>query len=91
MVFNGCYVFNISNGQYLYKMNNLSRSYQGYFVDLHFQNGFGKADVYLDDKPIGSIEDIDVSEFLKEDNNGIRLTNEYFIFHIADKTLVLKR
>ena len=91
LVFNGCYVFDINSGKYLYQMNNLSRSYQGYFVDLHFQKGIGKADVSLDDKPIGSIEDIDISEFLKAENNGIRVTNEYFIFHVADKTLVIKK
>lgn len=91
LVFNGCYVFDINSGRYLYQMNNLARSYQGYYVDLHFQNGIGKADVSLDDKPVGSIEDIDISEFLKADNNGIRVTNENFIFHVADKTLVIKR
>ena len=91
LVFNGCYVFDINSGNYLYQMNKLSRSYQGYYVDLHFQNGIGKADIYLDDKPVGSIDDINISEFLKADNNGISLTNEYFIFHVADKTLILKR
>ena len=91
LVFNGCYVFDINSGKYLYQMNNLSRSYQGYFVDLHFKNGIGKADISLDDKPIGSIEDIDISEFLKAENNGIRVTNENFIFHVADKTLIIKR
>ena len=91
LVFNGCYVFDINSGNYLYQMNKLSRSYQGYYVDLHFQNGVGKADIYLNDIPVSSIEDIVISEFLKADNNGIRLTNEYFIFHVADKTLVLKR
>ena len=72
-------------------MNNISRSYQGYYVDVNFKNGIGKADILLDDKPVGSIEDVDVSEFLKADNNGIRLTNDYFIFHVGDKTLVIKR
>ena len=91
LVFNGCYVFDINKGEYLHQMNNISRSYQGYYVDLNFKNGIGKADILLDDKPIGSIEDVDVSEFLKADNNGIRLTNEYFIFHVGDKTLVIKR
>ena len=91
LVFNGCYVFDINSGKYLYQMNNLARSYQGYYVDLHFQNGIGKADVSLDDKPVGSIDNIDISEFLKAENNGIRVTNENFIFHVADKTLVVKR
>lgn len=91
LVFNGCYVFDINKGEYLHQMNNISRSYQGYYVDVNFKNGIGKADILLDDKPIGSIEDVDVSEFLKADNNGIKLTNEYFIFHVGDKTLVIKR
>ena len=91
LVFNGCYVFDINSGNYLYQMNTLSRSYQGYYVSLHFQNGFGKADIYLNDVPVGSIEDINISEFLKADNNGISLTNENFIFHVADKTFILKR
>ena len=91
LVFNGCYVFDINTGKYLHQMNNISRSYQGYYVDVNFKNGIGKADILLDDKPIGSIEDVDVSEFLKADNNGIKLTNEYFIFHVGDKTLVIKR
>jgi len=91
LVFNGCYVFDINSGKYLYQMNNLSRSYQGYYVNLNFKNGIGKADVSLDDKPIGSIENIDISEFLKAENNGIRVTNENFIFHVADKTLIIKR
>ena len=72
-------------------MNTLSRSYQGYYVSLHFQSSVGNAEVFLDDKSVGSIDDINISEFLKADNNGISLTNEYFIFHVDDKTLVLKR
>ena len=91
MVFNGCYVFDINSGNYLYKMNNLSRSYQGYYVDLKFQNGFGTAEVFLDDNKIGSIEDVDISKFLKADNNGIQVSNDYFIFHVGNKTLILKR
>lgn len=91
LVFNGCYVFDINSGKYLYQMNNLARAYQGYYVDLHFQKGIGKADVSLDDKPIGSIDNIDISEFLKAENNGIRVTNENFIFHVADKTLIIKK
>ena len=91
LVFNGCYVFDINSGNYLYKMNNLSRSYQGYYVDLKFQNGFGTAEVFLDDNKIGSIEDVDISKFLKADNNGIQVSNDYFIFHVGNKTLILKR
>jgi len=91
LVFNGCYVFDINSGNYLYQMNHLSRSYQGYFVDLNFKDGIGTADVSLEDKKIGSIEKVDVSEFLKADNNGIRLTNEYFIFSVGDKNLIIKR
>ena len=72
-------------------MNNLSRSYQGYYVDLKFQNGFGTAEVFLDDNKIGSIEDVDISKFLKADNNGIQVSNDYFIFHVGNKTLILKR
>lgn len=91
LVFNGCYVFDINSGNYLYKMNNLSRSYQGYYVDLKFQNGFGTAEVFLNDNKIGSIEDVDISKFLKADNNGIQVSNDYFIFHVGNKTLILKR
>ena len=91
LVFNGCYVFDINSGNYLYKMNSLSRSYQGYYVDLKFQNGFGTAEVFLDDNKIGSIEDVDISKFLKADNNGIQVSNDYFIFHVGNKTLILKR
>ncbi len=91
LVFNGCYVFDINSGNYLYQMNNMSRSYQGYFINLNFQNGFGKADISFEDNYVGSIDDIDISEFLKADNNGIQLTNNYFIFHVGDKTLVLNR
>ena len=91
LVFNGCYVFDINSGKYLYKMNNLSRSYQGYYVDLKFQNGVGTAEVFLDDNKIGSIDDVDISKFLKADNNGIQVTNDYFIFHVGNKTLIIKR
>ena len=91
LVFNGCYVFDINSGKYLYKMNHLSRSFQGYYVDLNFQNGIGTADISLDERKIGSIDNVDVSEFLKADNNGIQVNSNYFIFHVDDKTLVLKR
>ena len=37
------------------------------------------------------IDDINISEFLRADNNGIRLTNDYFIFSVGDKNLILKR
>ena len=47
--------------------------------------------MFLDDNKIGSIEDVDISKFLKADNNGIQVSNDYFIFHVGNKTLILKR
>ena len=91
LVFNGRKLFDINEGKYLYNANSLSRSYQGYFVNLDIHDTKGDASISLDDKPIGSIKDIDMNDFLHADNNGIRVTNEYFIFHVGNKTLVIKK
>lgn len=91
LVFNGRKLFDIGQGTYLYNASNLSRSYQNYYVDVAIHDTLGNATVSLDDKPIGTLEGIDMNAFINADNNGIKVTNQYFIFHVGNKTLIVKK
>ena len=91
LVFNGRKLFDIGQGTYLYNASNLSRSYQSYYVDVAIHDTLGNATVSLDDKPIGTLEGIDMNAFINADNNGIKVTNQYFIFHVGNKTLIVKK
>ena len=91
LVFNGRKLFDIEQGTYLYNANNLSRSYQSYFVNVDIHDTQGDATVSLEDKPIGTLKDIDMNAFINADNNGIKVTNQYFIFHVGNKTLIIKK
>ena len=91
LVFNGNRLFNIENGQYLHDANNLSRSYQNYYVSLNVHDSVADAVVSMDDVQIGTINGIDPVEFLRADNNGIRVTNQYFIFSVGNRNLIIKK
>ena len=91
LIFNGRKTFNIETGTYSYDLTNLSRSYQNYYVNLDIHGEKANATILLDDKQVGSMEDVDMVTFLKSENNGIRVTNQYFIFSNGTKRLILKR
>ena len=91
LVFNGNRLFNIETGQYLHDANNLSRSYQNYYVSLNVHDSVADAVVSMDDVQIGTINGIDPVEFLRADNNGIKVTNQYFIFSVGNRNLIIKK
>ena len=91
LVFNGNRMFSIETGQFLHDANNLSRSYQNYYVSLNVHDSVADAVVSMDDVPIGTINGIDPVEFLRADNNGIRVTNSHFIFSVGNKNLIIKK
>lgn len=90
-IINGRQLFELSTGKFKYSVNSLSRSYQGYMIVINFTDKGANAVVSLEDKEIGRLENIDVTTFLKSDNNGIKLTKEYFILSLHNKNLIIKK
>lgn len=90
LVFNGRKLFDIEQGKYLYNANSLTRAYQNYYVSVDIHDNLGDANVFLDDKAIGTLKNIDMNAFINADNNGIKITNNHFILHVGNKTLIIK-
>lgn len=88
---NGRQLFELNSGTYKFEVNNLSRSYQGYMIYLNFVDDKVNVSVKLEDNEIGTIDNVNVIKFLKTENNGIKVTKDYFIFSVDDKNLIIKK
>ena len=90
LILNGKKLFDIPSGNFQYEVKELTRSYQGYMVLLSIHDNKVDVTVTLDDKPVGSIQDVDCIAFLRAENNGIAIRNGYLIVSIGNKNLILK-
>ena len=73
-------------------VNTLNRSYKGYTVTITVDGNVHNCNavVKLEETEIGSIQNIDLLAFLKADNNGIKVTNNYFILSVGERNLIIK-
>ena len=90
-ILNGKQLFELKTGKYKYVVESFSRSYQGYMVELKAKDGKATATVSLENEAIGTLNDVDVVKFLNADNNGIKVTKEYFILSVDSKNLIIKK
>ena len=90
-ILNGKQLFELKTGKYKYVVETFSRSYQGYMVELKAKDGIATATVSLENEAIGTLNDVDVVKFLNADNNGIKVTKEYFILSVDSKNLIIKK
>ena len=90
-ILNGKQLFELKTGKYKYVVETFSRSYQGYMVELKAKDGKATATVSLENEAIGTLNDVDVVKFLNADNNGIKVTKEYFILSVDSKNLIIKK
>ena len=89
-IINNNKLYDMKTGKYRFGVESLTRSYKGYEVVVTINGNKGNAIVKLENNVIGSIENIDLIEFLHADNNGIKIKNNYFILSVGNKNLIVK-
>ncbi len=85
-------LYDMKTGSYKFAVNTLNRSYKGYTVTITVDSNIHNCNaiVKLEETEIGSIQNIDLLAFLKADNNGIKVTNNYFILSVGERNLIIK-
>ena len=85
-------LYDMKTGAYKFAINTLNRSYKGYTVTITVDGNVHNCNavVKLEETEIGSIQNIDLLAFLKADNNGIKVTNNYFILSVGERSLIIK-
>lgn len=82
--------FNLDNDTDKGLITTVRRSYQGYEVKIVFgNNGKGILTISKDDVVLKELENVSVNEFFKADNNGIKVTKDYFIYN-AGAVVILR-
>ena len=90
-IINGRQLFELNTGKFRNNVSTLTRTYQSYLVTVNITDKSANAVVTLDEQQIGTLENIDVATFLRKDNNGIKLTKNYFILSLRNKNLIIKK
>ena len=90
-IINGRQLFELNTGKFRNNVSTLTRSYQSYMITVNITDKSANAVVTLDEQQIGTLENIDIAAFLRKDNNGIKLTKNYFILSLRNKNLIIKK
>ena len=90
LVINNKNLYNLENDSSKGTTNWYRRVSEEFDVRIDFKGDKGKVTVKSNEIVLKELDDVSVDAFLKADNNGIKITKDYFIYN-ADGVIIIKR